>query len=73
MEQHNPDKIDTGRSIRNSSIKIWRDDAKCKIISESVSRDTAKLWNNAPPAITTAYTLSRAKSEIKKFCRSLEQ
>ena len=60
-----------GRNIRPSSIKVWKDDAKSKAASESVSRDTAKLWNNAPIALKNAPNLSCAKREIKKYCKSL--
>ena len=49
-----------------SSIQIWKDDAKFKAASESFSRDTAKLWNNAPIKIKNAPNLSCAKREIKK-------
>ena len=72
LEKNNPDKVDTGRAVRTTSIKEWRDDFKSEAASESVSRDTAKLWNTAPSSIKNAPTLYKAKLEIKKYCRTLE-
>ena len=50
----------------------WKDQAKYKNSSESFNIDTAKLWNKADNEIKNAETISRAKSLIKKFCKSLE-
>ena len=72
MEKNNPNRIDTGRDIRTTSIKEWKDDCKTKAASESVSRDTARLWNKAPKVIKEAHSLNQAKTEIKKFARTLE-
>ena len=72
MEKNNPDRIDTGREIRTTSIKEWKDDYKTKAASENVSRDTARLWNNAPTVIKMALSLRKAKSEIKKYVKTLE-
>ena len=58
--------------MRTTSIKEWKDDYKTKAASENVSRDTARLWNNAPTVIKMALSLSKAKSEIKKYVRTLE-
>ena len=72
LEPNNPGRNDGGRQIRTSSIKIWKDDSKSKAASESVSRDSAKLWNSAPESIKTAPTLYSAKKLIKKLTRTLE-
>ena len=72
MEKNNPDRIDTGREIRTTSIKEWKDDYKTKAARENVSRDTARLWNNAPTVIKMAHSLNLAKKEIKKYVRTLE-
>ena len=71
LEPHNPDKAVTHRELRPSSIKIWKDEAKSMAAKVSFSRDTAKLWNNAPEVIKSAQSLNIAKKEIKKFCSLL--
>ena len=73
LESLNPSRVDSGRYIRPGTRKHWNDEAKSAAARISFSRDTAKLWNNAPDIITNAYTLSQAKREIKKYCTSLEQ
>ena len=67
LEPNNPGRNDGGRLIRISSIKVWKDDSKSRAASESVSRDTAKLWNTAPDSIKTATTLCGAKRVIKNI------
>ena len=71
LEKNNPDRVETGRAVRTTSLKEWRDDSKSKAASESVSRDTVRLWNSAPTSINNANTLNRAKIEIKKYCKTL--
>ena len=72
LERNNPNRINVQREIRPGSIKLWKDEAKTTAAKISFSRDTAKLWNNAPENIKQALTLTRAKKEIKKYCTSLE-
>ena len=72
LEPNNPNKLATDRVIRASSIKIWKDEARTGAAKMSFSRDCARLWNMAPESIKQAPTLGFAKSEIKKFCKSLE-
>ena len=60
------------RTLRPNSIKIWKDNAKTKVGSESFCFDTARLWNNATTDIKNASSIGRAKSAIKKFARTLE-
>ena len=71
MEPNNPDREDTQRELRPSSIKLWKDDAKSVAAKISFSRDTAKLWNNATDVIKNAKTLKTAKKEIKSYCSQL--
>ena len=71
LEPNNPNRQDTDRVIRMSSIKLWKDDAKTVAAKLSFSRDTARLWNIAPEAIKQASTLNIAKNEIKKYCNTL--
>ena len=72
MEECNPNRQEQERSIRQTTTKKWKDYALTKAARESISIDCAKLWNNAPAVIKNAPTLTSAKREIKKFCKSLE-
>ena len=72
MEGNNPGRIESGRSCRTGTRKLWKDDSKSMAAKISFSRDTAKLWNNAPIEIKSATTLGRAKAAIKKHCKTLE-
>ena len=55
------------RSLRTSSIKVWKDTANSKVGTNSFCMDTAKLWNNCPDNIKNATTIGIAKNAIKKF------
>ena len=65
-------RANNGREVRTSTTKIWKDHAKSKAASESIGLYAAKLWNNAPISITSAQTLSGARREIKKYCKTVE-
>ena len=69
MEPNNPGRNDGGRSIRESTIKEWKDMAKTKAAGESMSRDCAILWNTAPTTITSATTLCGAKRLLKSIAK----
>ena len=71
IELNNPHKIVSDRSLRLNTTKLWKNTAKTKAANESIGIDTAKLWNNAPAEIKNSLTLSSAKREIKKYCRTL--
>ena len=68
---NNPNKVNTQRSIRPTSIKLWKDNANLKCAQESFTIDAGRLWNQALQNITTADSLQRAKSNIKKWCSQL--
>ena len=72
MESNIQNLSQSDRTLRPSSIKLWKDTAKTKSGVNSFNIDTAKLWNNCPEAIKTAKTIGLAKSEVKKHCKSLE-
>ena len=72
MEDNQPNRQDTGRSIRPNTTKLWKDIAKTKAGRESMGIDCARLWNNAPLTITLAVNKTTAKMEIKKYCRTLQ-
>ena len=72
LEESNPNRQDGERTVRSTTTIKWKDYATSKAARESISIDCARLWNNAPSSIKNAPTLGSAKSEIKKFCKSLE-
>ena len=61
---------ETDRVIRTSSIKQWKDDAKSVAAKISFSRDSAKLWNQAPEAVKQAASMFTAKKVIKNYCKT---
>ena len=71
LETFNPSRVNSGRTVRPGTRKLWKDEAKTSAAKISFSRDTAKLWNNAPTVITNAISLNCAKREIKKYCKSV--
>ena len=71
FEQNNPNKVQTERSIRPTSIKQWKDSANLKIAQESFTIDAARLWNLAPTDIKQAESLQKAKTNIKKWCSQI--
>ena len=72
INSSNNTRLESGRTVRPSTTKMWKDSSKSKAASESISIDSARLWNCAPADIKNATTLSGAKREIKKFCKLLE-
>ena len=55
MEDNQPNRQDTGRSIRPNTTKLWKDIAKTKAGRESMGIDCARLWNNAPLTKKVSY------------------
>ena len=71
LEPNNPNRRDGDRVIRNSSIKVWKDEANSVAAKLSFSRDSARLWNSASDNIKNAPSLNIAKKEIIGYCNSL--
>ena len=71
LVDNNPNKQPNQRSIRPSSIKLWKDSAKLNCAQESFTIDTARLWNRVPMAISSAQSLQIAKTSIKKHCKEM--
>ena len=72
LEENNPSRQETCRTVRPSTTKMWKDSSKSKAASKSIIIDSARLWSCAPADIKNATTLSGAKREIKKFCELFE-
>ena len=43
-----------------------------EMVVSKISIKTAKLWNNITDEINNATTIGKAKSAIKKYCKTLE-
>ena len=71
LENNQMQRNTNGREVRESTVKLWKDDTRLTAAKESFIRDAAKLWNNAPLAVKSAKTLHSAKNEILKFCKTL--
>ena len=63
LEPNNPNRLEGGRVIRNSSIKVWKDDANSVAAKLSFSRDSARLWNSASDTIKNSPSLNTAKKK----------
>ena len=72
MDANNLNPAQTERILRPSSTKLWKDNARTKIGSNSFSIDTAKLWNECPEEKKTACSIGIAKKAIKKYCATFE-
>ena len=59
------------RVIRDSSIKMWKDDAKSVAAKLSLSRDSARLWNKASNIIKNVSSFNIARKENKSFCDTI--
>ena len=52
-------------------IEIVIETGKTAKSQASFVGDAPRIWNRAPLSVTTAKTLSNAKKEIRKFCKTL--
>ena len=57
MEKHHQEIVQTDRTLKPGTIRIWKEDSKTKQASESFIKNVAKLWNHAPEYIKSAKTL----------------
>ena len=72
LDRHNANRPATNRVLRESSTRVWRENAATKLVKESFCRNAAKLWNNASSEVKEAETLYKAKTAIKKCCLTLQ-
>ena len=71
MERNEENLLPTARELRPTSTRIWKEDGKSCAASESFTRNTAKVWNQAPISIKNSATLTIAKKQIKKYCKTM--
>ena len=72
LEPNNTGLSSIERSLRPTTCRKWNKNAKSNAAKECFSRNAAKLWNAAPLNIKSAKSLSSSKTEIKKYCRTLQ-
>ena len=71
LEYNQLNRNTNGRAVRETTMKLWKDDTKVTSARESFIRDAAKLWNNAPLNVKNAKTLYAAKKETLIYCQTL--
>ena len=64
------DNIST-RTLKPSSVRDLTKGGRTSQAQASFTRDTGKIWNNAPQIIKNTETLAAAKREIKTYCKTL--
>ena len=71
MEKNEENLLPNSRELRPSSIRLWKETGKSSAACESFSRNTAKIWNQAPKSIKEAMTLAQAKKSVIEYCKTL--
>ena len=71
LEKNEENKLLNSRELRPTSIRLWREDGKSSAARESFSRNTAKIWNQAPITVKETRTLNQAKKAVKLYCKTL--
>ena len=71
MEKNEEHLIPNTRELRPTSIRLWKEDGKTSAARESFTRNTAKIWNQAPKALKETLTLNQAKKCVKDYCKTL--
>ena len=71
LRRENRRETDNNRTLRASTIRDMEEGGRYKTTQNSFVRDTGHVWNQAPKEIKETKTLSEAKAEIKKYCKSL--
>ena len=59
----------TPRQMRATTQKEIREGGKTILAEKSFTRDTGKIWKQAPKEIKEAKSIGLAKSPIKKYCK----
>ena len=71
MEKNEEHLIPNMRKLRPTSTRLWREDGKSSVARESFTRNTARIWNQAPRAQIEALPLAQAKKLVKEYCKSM--
>ena len=71
MEKNEENLLPNTRTLRPDSTRLWKEDGKTCTARESFSRNTAKIWNQAPKSIKEALSLNITNKSIKEYCKNL--
>ena len=62
---------DDQRILRSNPTRRMNEGGKTRIARSSFTRDTGRVWNQAPRNIKEAGTLGLAKKLIRDYCKTL--
>ena len=73
LDPYKPISIDQKfqHTLRTRLNRIFNDDSRLLISKQSFSINPARLWNQAPASVSSALSLSAAKSEILAHVKTL--
>ena len=71
LEINHKNLVPNDRTVRPNTIRQWKEDGETALARDSFSRNTAKLWNQAPTKLKEANSLPLAKKAIKEYCQTL--
>ena len=71
LEKNYDNLVPNNRSVRSHINRVWNEDGRSIAAKEIFSRNTAKLWNQAPISLQEAKTLTIAKKHVYSYCRTL--
>ena len=71
LDPYNQTTATLSLDLRPKPSRVFNDSARLQISKYSFNVDSARLWNQAPPEVTSAPTLDAAKSAIKTYANSL--
>jgi hypothetical protein len=71
LDPYNQTTTTLSLDLRPKPSRVFNDSARLQISKYSFNVDSARLWNQAPPEVTSAPTLDAAKSAIKTYANSL--
>ena len=61
----------TGREVRNTTTREWKENTTHKIAKCSFVIDAARIWNQLSPEIKSTNTINKAKKLTKIYCKQL--
>ena len=59
------------RTLRASTVRDMVEGGRYKTTQASFARDAGRVWNRAPKEIKEAKSLTAAKTQIRKYCKSI--
>ena len=71
LDKNHENLIPNNRVVRPNTIRQWKENGKNTTATDSFTRSSAKIWNQAPQNIKDSLSLTMAKKAIKTYCLSL--